>query len=178
MNWACPLKDVLCACPLSLSILRPGVLNRTLSYIWWGLYLPTFLLSVGLLTLMYIYYRIINNRICFLVIHQQNEKSIYLYEIMRSPWPPLSLLGFAEAPNIVALQSPLPGCFVKLLYLGALQSPVHRVFHEVPKLGLCKALCLGTLQSALNWGSAKSLLGCFAKPITEDLHKAAYIWWV
>ena len=30
------------------------VLNRTLSHIWWRLYLPTFLLSVWLLTLMYI----------------------------------------------------------------------------------------------------------------------------
>ena len=54
MDWACPLKDVLCTCPLSLLILRSGVLNRTLSHIWWRLYLPTFLLSVGLLTLMYI----------------------------------------------------------------------------------------------------------------------------
>ena len=35
-------------------ILRSGVLNGTLSHIWWRLYLPTFLLSVGLLTLMYI----------------------------------------------------------------------------------------------------------------------------
>ena len=30
------------------------MLNRTLSHIRWRLYLPTFLLSVGLLTLMYI----------------------------------------------------------------------------------------------------------------------------
>ena len=52
MDWACPLRDVLCACPLSLLILRSEVLHRTLSHIWWKLYLPTFLLSVGLLTLM------------------------------------------------------------------------------------------------------------------------------
>ena len=54
MDWACPLRHVLCACPLSLLILRSGVLNRTLSHIWWSLYLHMFLLSVGLLTLMYI----------------------------------------------------------------------------------------------------------------------------
>ena len=52
MDWACPLRDVLCACPLSLLILRSGVLYRTLSHIWQRLYLPTFLFSVGLLTLM------------------------------------------------------------------------------------------------------------------------------
>ena len=54
MDWACPLRHVLCACPVSLLILRSGVLNRTLSHIWWRLYLPIFLLCVGLLTLMYI----------------------------------------------------------------------------------------------------------------------------
>ena len=52
MDWACPLMDVMCACPLSLLILRSGVVDRILSHIWWRLYLPTFLLSVGLLTLM------------------------------------------------------------------------------------------------------------------------------
>ena len=41
VDWACPLKDVLCACPLSLLILRSGVLIRTLSHIWWRLYLRT-----------------------------------------------------------------------------------------------------------------------------------------
>ena len=46
--WAFPLMGVLCACPLCLLIIGSGVLHRTLSYIWWRLYLPTFLLSIGL----------------------------------------------------------------------------------------------------------------------------------
>ena len=43
-----------CVCPLSLLIFRSGVLNRTQPHIWGRLYLPTFLLSVGLLTMIYI----------------------------------------------------------------------------------------------------------------------------
>ena len=54
MDCTCPLRDVMCTCQLSLLILRSEVLNRTLCHISWRLYLPTFLLSVGLLTLMYI----------------------------------------------------------------------------------------------------------------------------
>ena len=45
-NEWCP-----CAC---LPILSPGVLRSTLSHIWCKLNLPTFLLKLGLLTLMYI----------------------------------------------------------------------------------------------------------------------------
>ena len=39
MEWACPLKDILHVCLLSLLILRSGMLNRTLSHIWWRLQL-------------------------------------------------------------------------------------------------------------------------------------------
>ena len=48
MDWACPLRDFLCTCPLLLLILRSWVLDKSLSHIQWRLYLPTFLLSVGL----------------------------------------------------------------------------------------------------------------------------------
>ena len=48
----CPLRNVLCTCPLSWLILRSGVLDMTLSHIWLRLYLATVLLSVELLTLM------------------------------------------------------------------------------------------------------------------------------
>ena len=54
MDWPCPLRDVLCACPLSLLILRSGVLNKILSHTWWRLHLLTFPVSLGLLTLMFI----------------------------------------------------------------------------------------------------------------------------
>ena len=49
-NWAFPLMGVLRVCPLSLKTLSSGVLNRALPHIWWRLYLPTFLLSVKLIT--------------------------------------------------------------------------------------------------------------------------------
>ena len=46
------------ACSVCMSIgrviSRSGVLIRTLSHIWWRLYLPIFILSVGLLTLTWI----------------------------------------------------------------------------------------------------------------------------
>ena len=54
IDWAWPLRDVLYACPLSWLILRSGMLNKTLSILWWRLYLPIFGLCVGLLTLIYI----------------------------------------------------------------------------------------------------------------------------
>ena len=40
--------------PIVITNFKVRVLNRTLSHIWWRLYLPTFLMNVGLLTLMYI----------------------------------------------------------------------------------------------------------------------------
>ena len=43
--WACPLMGVLCACSLCLLIQMSGVLTRTLSHMWWRLYLPRLLLS-------------------------------------------------------------------------------------------------------------------------------------
>ena len=53
MDWACPLKGVLFAWPLSLLILRWVVLSKTPSHIWW-LYLLTFLFECGVADLMYI----------------------------------------------------------------------------------------------------------------------------
>ena len=40
--------------PIAIIYFKVRVLNRTLSHIWWRVYLPTFLLSEGLLTLIYI----------------------------------------------------------------------------------------------------------------------------
>ena len=52
IDWACPLVDALCSCPLEELILRLRVPNRTPSHIWWRLHPPIFPSSVGLLTQM------------------------------------------------------------------------------------------------------------------------------